>query len=274
MITVVINTLNEAHNIAACIESVRGFADEVVVCDMHSDDRTVAIAESLGARVVYHERTGFVEPARYFAISQASHEWVLVLDADERLTPPLAKKLRELAEDPKVDVVSFWSLFWYFGDWVRHGVFFSGKWYKFFRKAVYLETYNEDENFVHHNFRAVQQSPNQVALPSAYHIEHLAYPTIEKYVTKTLGRYACIEAELMHEAGQRFRLSKMLSKPLLTFIRSYFLSKGYRDGVRGLILSVLYAGFQFLIQANLWFLEEAHPTRSSASPTHEPSQLG
>ena len=71
-ISVVINTLNEENNIGACIESVQGFADEIVVCDMYSDDRTVEIAESYGAKVVFHERVGFVEPARFFAISQAS----------------------------------------------------------------------------------------------------------------------------------------------------------------------------------------------------------
>src|SRR5689334_9780742 len=95
-ISVVINTLNEAINMAACIESVRSIANEIVVCDMHSDDDTAALAAQLGARVVLHDRTEFVEPARQFAIAQATCEWVLVLDADERLTTPLADRLREL----------------------------------------------------------------------------------------------------------------------------------------------------------------------------------
>ena len=83
-ITLVINTLNEEGHIAGCINSAKSIADEIIVCDMYSDDDTVKIAESLGAKIVFHERTGFVEPARHFAISKASYEWVLVLDADEQ----------------------------------------------------------------------------------------------------------------------------------------------------------------------------------------------
>src|SRR5688500_8186807 len=88
-ISVIINTLNEEANIAACVESVR-WAEDVVVVDMHSEDRTAALAESLGCRVFLHERTGYVEPARNFAIAQARHDWVLVLDADERASKALA----------------------------------------------------------------------------------------------------------------------------------------------------------------------------------------
>src|SRR5688572_27812596 len=95
-IAVVINTLNEESNIGNCIDSVLELADEIVVCDMHSEDRTLEIARQKGARVVLHPRTGFVEPARRFAISQARHEWVLVLDADERMTDMLAARLKEI----------------------------------------------------------------------------------------------------------------------------------------------------------------------------------
>ena len=88
-ISVLINTLNEEAHLPACLESVR-WADELVLVDMHSTDRTVAIAESAGCRVFQHDRMGYVEPARNFAIAQANHPWVLVLDADERVSPGLA----------------------------------------------------------------------------------------------------------------------------------------------------------------------------------------
>ena len=125
-IALVINTLNEEKNIGDCIDSVGSLVNEIVVCDMYSDDRTAEIATLKGAQVVLHPRIGFVEPARKFAISQASQEWVLVLDADERMTPQLANRLIQVTQEDSCDVVSFWSLYWYFGGWVRHGGFFGG----------------------------------------------------------------------------------------------------------------------------------------------------
>ena len=214
LISVVINTLNEESNIAACIQSVSGLADEVLVCDMQSDDDTVRIAKDYGARVITHERTGFVEPARHFAISHASGDWVLVLDADERLCSPLKEKLLEAVSDDSFDVVCFWSLYWFFGGWVYHGGFFNGDWSRFFRKLVYLETYSSQEEFVHENFRNVRQSGKVLRLPRTCYIEHYAYPTIEKYVTKTLGIYARIEACQILDAGRKFSVLRMFWEPL------------------------------------------------------------
>lgn len=88
-ISVVINTFNSERFLDACLKSVATF-DEIVLCDMHSTDQTCAIAEKYGCRIVYHERTGFVEPARNYAIAQASNEWVLVLDSDEVVPVPYA----------------------------------------------------------------------------------------------------------------------------------------------------------------------------------------
>ena len=256
MISLVINTLNEEQHVGDCILSAQGLADEVVVCDMHSDDRTVEIARGLGARVVLHERTGFVEPARRFAIGQATHEWVLVLDADERMTPRLAEKLREAADQDRYDVVTFWCLYWYFGAWVRHGGFYSGDRPRFFRKATYEATYDPSEAEVHGNFRALRRQPNKLMLGPEYYFEHLAYPTIEKYVTKTLGMYARVEAEKIHEQGHRFRSRFLVTSPLTVFVQGFLGHQGYRDGIRGFVLAVLNASFRFCVWANVWLLEQ------------------
>src|ERR1035437_3052148 len=96
-ISLVVNTLNEELNIRECIESAKYLVDEIIVCDMHSEDKTVEIAKSLNAKVFYHEKMGYADPARYYAISQATCEWVLVLDADERMTPDLVSKLKLIA---------------------------------------------------------------------------------------------------------------------------------------------------------------------------------
>ena len=94
-ISVVINTFNEEKNIERAIESVE-WADEILVCDMYSDDDTAVIAKKLGAKIIFHKRVGFVEPARNMAISKAEGDWVLVLDADEEIPSELAGKIREI----------------------------------------------------------------------------------------------------------------------------------------------------------------------------------
>ncbi len=258
MISVVINTLNEEEHIADCIDSVREFADEVLVCDMYSDDDTVSIAEGLGARVIYHKRTGFVEPARHIAISKAKYEWILVIDADERLTYELAQQLKAIAIKDNYDLVLFCRMNYYFGDFVRLKGFLTKRTAQFFRKQVYLETYDEKiDRRLHGNFASlVKYAPRQFQMSYEYYVLHLSYPTIEKYVCKTLGMYARIEAEQYFQQGQKFSLSRMLSETLRLFIGRYLIRQGFRIGMRGFILSVLMAGYRFLIWANLWLLEE------------------
>jgi glycosyltransferase involved in cell wall biosynthesis len=257
-ISLVVNTLNEEQNIGSCITSASKWVDEIIICDMYSDDQTVAIAESLKARVVYHKRTGFVEPARHYAISQASHEWVLVLDADEKLTDKLGKKLQEIAQENKMDAASFASLFNYFGGPIYHGGFFNNNWTRFFRKSVYLETYTENEVIVHQNFNALFAlgKNRRIVLPRAYYIDHNAYPTIEKYLTKTVDRYARIEAEQKYQRNERFSVTRMLYDSIKTFIMSYFVRRGFMDGTRGLILCVYYSLYRFNLWANLWSLHQ------------------
>ena len=254
-ISVVINTLNEEGNIGDCIDTVQQLADEIVVCDMHSTDRTVDIATEKGARIVLHPRAGFVEPARKFAISNAQRTWVLVLDADERMTEALASRLRQIARENVYDVVSFWSLYWYFGGWVRYGGFFHGYWPRFFRRNVYLETYTHAEELIHQNFRSVMRSQKVLRLPKEYYITHYAYPTIEKYLSKTLGAYARVEGEQYVKLGREFSFARMIGEPIKEFGIRFFWKRGYLDGMRGFILACLFAGYRFCVWANVWFLK-------------------
>src|SRR3989344_2370341 len=95
-ISVVINTLNEEKNIERVIKST-SWADEIIVCDMYSTDRTVEFARKSGAKIVFHKKLNYVEPARNFAISKASNEWVLILDSDEEIPSTLSEKLIRIA---------------------------------------------------------------------------------------------------------------------------------------------------------------------------------
>jgi len=259
VISVVINTLNEEANIRRCIESIEHFADEIVVCDMYSEDKTLEIAKKFGANIVYHEKTGFVEPARYYAISRANCEWVLVIDADEVMTEKLAEKLKEIVREDKVDVVFFGILYNYFGKFIRHGGFFNNHNFpRLFRKKTYIETYDRRDEFVHHGFLNLKEKAhNRIKLPLEYFIEHYAYPDIKSYADKTIGRYAFIEAQNMYEAGKRFRFYMLILDPLKVFTMAYIFRAGFLDGIEGFILYVLYAVFRFSVWANLRYLEKS-----------------
>jgi len=262
-ISVVINTLNEEGNIRRCIESVKCIADEVVVCDMHSQDKTVEIAGKLGAVIIYHEKTGYVEPGRYHAISSASYEWVLVIDADEVMTERLAAKLKEIVRQDRVDVVFMGILFNYFGKFIRHGGFFTNNFPRLFRKNVYLETYDERDNFVHRGFLNLKEkAANRIKLPLDYYIEHYPYPTIKSYIDKTIGMYSLVEAKNMFDKKEKFRLYKLLFQPLKSFMVMYIMRVGFLDGFEGFILATFYAVFRFAVWANLWFLENNSQRRS------------
>jgi len=254
-IGLVINTLNEEEHIAACIRSAKALVSEIVVCDMYSDDRTVEIAQEFGANIVYHERVGFVEPARKTAIAAAKSDWVLVLDADERLCEKVIPKLRGIVEKDKHDAIILPIVCNYFGDYVWHGRFVNRK-ACFFKREAYFKHYSKSEEKVHHNFVGLLQSPQLGSLPELYCIYHDAYPTIEGYAKKTLGHYAVLEARKYKNDDMSFSIFKMLGIPLTTFLLRYVIYGGLRDGVRGLIINLMYAHFIFLTWANLWFLEQ------------------
>lgn len=256
-VSVVINTLNEEKNIKKCIESVLGFADEILVCDMHSKDNTVNIAESLGARVIFHRRETHVEPARYFAISSAMGEWILVLDADELVPYELGIKLKEICAEGKVDLVKMGKLYYYFTKYVKHGGFYDQNYPCFFRKELYMANFTNENNSIFKQFTHLSGNAKETALiGNSFFIVHDAYPSIEKYVIKTDGTYALIEAETLFSKGKKFSVFWLLFDPAKTFLKKYLFQKGFLEGINGFILCVLYSCYRFNVWANLWWLEK------------------
>lgn len=254
-ISLVINTLNEENYIANCINSAKDFVDEIIVCDMYSDDKTVKIAESLGAKIVFHERTGFVEPARYYAISQATYEWVLVLDADEMLTAKLGDELVKIVKSDTADLVLFSSLYNYFGKYIRYGGFFNNEWSRFFKKKQYIGSYSENEILVHNNFSNLKvKTHRKVILNKDYYIIHDAYPTFEKFLRKGLCNYTLIDSKGRFEKGEKVSFFKVFYIPFKEFIKRYIFLLGFREGKIGLILCYLMSQYTFYTLLNIWFL--------------------
>ncbi len=247
-VSVVINTFNEEENIERALKSV-GWADEVVVCDMHSEDKTVEIAKKHGARVVYHERTGFVEPARNFAISRAKNSWVLVLDADEEIPGTLADKLKEIATDNSVTTfVHIPRKNMIFGKWVKASMWWPDQHIRFFKKE-------------HMDWpKQIHGKPNPtgqgVSLPveERWAIIHHHYTSISQYIERN-SRYCAIQAKELVETGYQFDWKDLIRKPLNEFLSRYFAHRGFEDGLHGLILSLLQA-FMFLqLYVRVWELQ-------------------
>lgn len=248
-ISVVVNTLNEARNIGLLLQAVGPWADEVVVVDMHSDDGTAQIARDMGARVFEHERIGFVEPAREFAVAQSSGDWILLLDADEIPHPSLARRLRELAAtNAPYDVVLIPRLEIMLGRPIIHGGWWPLKKARFFRREAMDLT-----PIIHHGLQPRPDARiHRLPASADAAIWHFSHFDLAEFVSSA-NHYTSIESRQMAEAGWRPKRPHQLLWPMIVDIAvRYVKRRGYRDGVPGLALAVVRAMNRFLRAAKAW----------------------
>ena len=243
-ISVVVNTRNEEANIGACIESV-AWADEVLVVDMRSEDATRAIAESLGAVVVDHEPLGYVEPARNFSVNRAAGEWVLVLDADERVPPGLGAHLRRLAQAGNADVWWLPTKNLWLGSWVTHGLLWPEYHPRFFRHG------HVSWSSTIHSEPTISGVSDRLPALEEYALVHRWRPDIASFVTM-VQRYSDHEAERLVEAGTPFVRRDILIRPAREFVSRYLKHKGFRDGFDGLTLALLFAFYRLVAVLKYW----------------------
>lgn len=264
-ISVVINTLNEERNIRQAILSV-SWADEVIVCDMRSEDKTTQIAKQLGARVIDHARMGYVEPARNFAIESASYNWVLVLDADEETPARLASKLQEVASLNQADFVSLPRKNIIFQKWIKSCGWWPDENIRFFQKGFVVwnkEIHSQPQT----KGRELHLAGEEMALV------HHHYRSIFEYIER-LNRYALIQAKELFDKGQKFHWSDLIQKPLQEFLTRFFAESGYKEGVHGLALSLLQACSFLIIYLNLWQLYKFKDQQLSLGEVKKEMVLG
>ena len=247
-VTVVIHTLNEERNLPQALRSVCLWADDILVCDMYSDDATVAIAKSYGARVCFHERLGFADPARAFAIAQARHDWILVLDADELITVPLARVLAQIVADGTTQICWIPRLNYLLGEPINGlgwGADEDAQMRLFRRDAVVVTA------DIHRFFHAAPDAKER-RLKYREHgaIIHFNYIDIEQFIGK-LNRYTSIEAVQADQLGKPAWLPFALIIALREAIRRYCFGGGYRFGWRGVYLTILMVGYRLAVQAKL-----------------------
>ena len=233
-ISVVINTLNAERIFEKCLESVKD-AYEIVVCDMHSDDKTLEIAQKYGCKICYHERIGYVEPARNYAISQATGEWVLVLDADELVTHELWQYLIDFTQNTKNNtVLEIPRETFIIGQKLR--CMRQSKLARFFKKgcAEYSDAIHEHPHVLAGNMVHIPRSAKNC------HIEHYHVESIQSYIEK-LNRYTDFEQDKFKAKKKKFSSFRLVMRPFFEFIKFYFLKFGFLDGIAGLIMCFLNA---------------------------------
>jgi len=248
LISVVINTLNEEKNLLRCLASVKNMADEVVVVDMYSDDKSREVARSFGAKVFLHERLDYVEPARNFAVGKTKGEWVLILDPDEKISRSLAKRLKEIAQNEKagVDYVLLPRKNIIFGKWIQ-----NSRWWPDYLPRFFKKDKIEWPTQIH---QQPELKGNILTLPDVekFAIVHYNYDSLDQYLVRA-QRYAEIQAtELIKEKKYQLAASDLVLKPVGEFLSRFFVGGGYKDGVHGLALGILQAYSEALIYLKVW----------------------
>jgi glycosyltransferase involved in cell wall biosynthesis len=244
-VTATIITLNESANIAAALESV-SWADEIIVVDAESTDDTVAIARRFTDRVIVRAWPGYIDQKNH-AASLATHDWVLSLDADERVTPALAGEIRALlAADPADAGYRVPRISHYLGRWIR-----STDWYPDYQLRLY------DRRRARWTGRYVHESVQADGAVGRLRadLQHYPYRDVSHHL-RTIDRYSSLAARQMHEDGRHAGAWQMVLHADAAFLRNYVVRGGFRDGAAGLIVSMLNAYYVLLKFVKLWEIEQ------------------
>ena len=271
LLSVAIITLNEEANLARTLASV-AWAEEVIVVDSGSTDRTIEIARSYGAIVIQREWAGFAAQ-KNFAITQCTGTWILSLDADEELCSDLQRQIRRLLpSNPPADAYYLKRRNLFLDRWIKHGGFYPDPKLRLFRRtaANFALTPQFQERPVHETI-----SFDGAAGALDYDIIHHAYPTLSTYI-EHMDRYSSLGADLLihHGRASASRISfftQIFVVPQLTFLWNYFFRLGFLDGREGFLLHLYHATYTSWKYAKAWekARRSAREARSEEAPARE-----
>ncbi len=231
-VAVIIHTFNEEKNIVACIESARLLTANIIVIDMNSEDNTVSLAKKLGSEVFEFPRSNYVEPARGFGIEKAKADWVLILDADERISQELASEIKDSIRSlghasfkiPRKNI---------FGakKWLKHGGWWPDMQIRLIKKSAF-------KNWPKRIHSTPQIDGTQTNLTNP--IMHYFHGDLSSMVGKTIV-FEDIESNLLYKAGRRSSTPTMVRKFLGELYRRLIRDRGFLDGKIGIIESIYQA---------------------------------
>lgn len=231
-LSVVIISFNEEHNIGRCLDSVQGIADDIVVVDSYSKDRTKEICTLKGARVIEHPFEGHIQQKNW-AITQAKFPFILSLDADEALDETLRKEILKVKADKKFDGYTMNRLTNYCGQWIKH----SG-WYPDTKLRLWDSTKGKWGGENPHDKYEMFQGARVAHLKGD--ILHYSYYSIEDHY-RQLRYFTDIASKAAFEKGKNAGVLKLYGSAVVKFIKNYFLQLGFLDGYYGFVISKLSA---------------------------------
>ncbi|WP_299755820.1 glycosyltransferase family 2 protein [uncultured Pontibacter sp.] len=228
-VSVVVITYNEERNIARCLESVKNVADEIVVVDSFSTDRTKEICLSFGANFSEHPFEGHIEQKNY-ALAQASFPYVLSLDADEALTPKLEQAILAAKSNWQADAYSMNRLTNYCGKWIHHSGWYPDTKTRLFdrTKAVWGGE-NPHDKIILNKEASLQHLKGDLL--------HYSYYSVSQHLGQ-INKFTDASSNAMIRDGKTVSLAMVILKPLFRFFRAYVLKRGFLDGPEGFVISV------------------------------------
>jgi glycosyltransferase involved in cell wall biosynthesis len=242
-ISVIIHTINEEKDIVACIKSVQKLADEILVVDMKSTDKTVALAEKMGARILSVKRYGYVEPARAKAIQQAKGDWIAIVDADERLTPSLIKELRRIVAEDIYDCIEIPKKNYVLQKWMQHTAWWPDYLVRFFRKG------SVEWPEVIHSAPILKGKKYTLPAEERFAMIHYNLQTVDEVLEKIL-RYTGKESS--ESVAEFTTLDQLLAYTSKDFNWRFLDKEGFKDGTRGYIMSEMMRLYRLMIFMRYW----------------------
>jgi (heptosyl)LPS beta-1,4-glucosyltransferase len=256
MLSVIVITENEEHNIERCLNSVR-WADEIIVVDAFSKDRTVEICRRFNANVVQHAWSGYAAQ-KQFALAHATCPWVLSLDADEEVTDELRNAIQKILASPEpycgyeINRQSF-----FLGQRVRYGGWFPDYQLRFFRR----EKTKIIQRPVHEGFSVDGKIGRLESV-----VNHYTYRSIQHYLYK-MNEYTSLEVmNKLSRKKRQVRWYDFITHPLAVYVRMFIFLHGYRDGFRGFLLALYSSLYNLLIYAKCWEFQHAQVQNAKLPP--------
>ena len=241
-ISVVIMTLNEEQKIERCLQSVKDIADEIVVVDSFSTDSTEEICKTFGVKFIRHPFEGYIEQRKY-SIDQASHDHVLVIDADEALSEELRASIMRVKENWTHDGYHLNRLNSYCGQWIRHSGWYPDRKLRLFdRRKASVKGRNPHDVIILNQGSTLKHIKGDLL--------HYTYLSVEEHI-RQINRFTEIQANGNFERGKKANFFSILFSPGYKFIRHYFFYLGFLDGYYGYLICRNMAHSTFLKHAKL-----------------------
>src|SRR3989442_3799228 len=240
-------TKNEERKITACLESLK-WVDEMIVVDAESSDCTVELARAYTPKVFVRTWPGY-GPQKNFAMAQATADWIMIVDADERVSPELQVEIRQIIALPPNDKVSAYRVprrNFYYGRWVKWGGTYPDYQIRLFRRGT--ARYNDVR--IHENLIV-----NGKIETLNGHLDHYTETRLDEHFTK-FDLYTTLAAQEKSKSRSVVRWSDLAFRPVVTLLKTYLLKQGFRDGIHGLIISVFASMYTFVKYAKLWELTQ------------------